>query len=114
MPVSNVSGTHRVSATAVAGRTGGDDMSMMSQDHADGQAVMVSADGAWRDASLTRRSLGYLPEAGRALVRGGRLIRCEGGSQRIPGAIEQTSFSAAQMRSFLRPGTLPAARRGGR
>jgi lipopolysaccharide biosynthesis glycosyltransferase len=69
---------------------------------------------AWRGAPLTRRSLGYLPEAlfngaayalgssftfdmflrttnaGRVLVRGGRLIRWLG--------------------SFLRPGALPAAR----
>jgi len=73
---------------------------------------------AWRNAPLTRRSLGYLPEAlfngtayalgssftfdlflrttnaGRVLVRGGRLIRLLG--------------------SFLRPGALPAARGGGR
>jgi Glycosyl transferase family 8 len=69
---------------------------------------------AWRGAPPTRRSFGYLPEAlfngaayalgssftfdgflpstnaGRVLVRGGRLVRCLG--------------------SFLRPGSLPAAR----
>jgi hypothetical protein len=73
---------------------------------------------AWRDAPLARRSLRYLPEAlfngvsyalgssftfdrflpstnaGRILVRGGRLIGWLG--------------------SFLRPGALPAARGGGR
>lgn len=71
---------------------------------------------AWRGAPLTRRSLGYLPEAlfngaayalgssftfdlflrttnaGHVLVRGGRLIRWLG--------------------SFLRPGALPADRGG--